>query len=850
MPLLNRFQLSLRTAIFIVFFLFSLVMIIGVLYIQFYRENETLNVMSERIIDTRGEAVSNALNYYIHIPQQANSIAGIFIKTLDYREGDTSFHLIRDYLYKIMTQSFSRESLLSSIAFGSTEGDYIGFARDLETNWTFQIKKNHETDNKLVFYKDGSSSSPVSYTVDGYNLFDRPWFNQVNRSRHSEWSNAYRDVNSESGVSISFSSPVVDRTGRYIGVISSDLRLSRLNRYLNSLTATQHSLIYLVNDKQQIIAASEPQLLRGKAGQGLAEQSGTDLPLVKDSSEPVVKASAYFLNGAVGQIRRIDVSGTRYYSKVIQVGDALNLRGWRMVVLVSENELLGKFRGYREMTIFIACLILIVGGLLAHRILSVVVNPLRRIAEQAPQIAHSRKIEPTSGWSFREIITLDSALHRMARDLDGAFARLEDQINIDSETGLFTRKGLISEYGAERPFYGVMAMVSLSNLQTNFNNLGSEYAARYLDAFIQFIYRTFPEDTVLARDSIEKLIICCPEKDPQLLAELSARLLNLMQLAENEYENNRFVFMGHVGVVDCSEGSLLESAMTCASIAHQAARYQENVSARLYDDGLRELALKNISMLNHLYGAIPNNELFLVYQPIVSLGRDGVNEAECLIRWNNPTLGMVRPDLFIQIAEESGFIIQLGRWIVTQACRELSMRIASGFCRSDFKLHINVSIVELAQPDFCSFVLETIAANELKTCNISIEITETSMIKGDDELRETLSILRSAGVSIAIDDFGSGFSSLSYLHKLEFDTLKIDRNFVMDVKVNPKNASIISAVILLAKGFGVPLIAEGVETAEVAEKLSSMGCEKAQGYHFCRPVPFDEWPASLIKRPQ
>ena len=131
--ILNKIRLSLRTAIFIVFFIFSLIMILSLMYIQFYRENETLNVMSERIIDTRGEAVSNALNYYIHIPQQANSIAAIFIKTLDTDNWDLTFQQIEGYLYKVMTQTFSKESLLSSIAFGSVQGNYIGFGRDLET---------------------------------------------------------------------------------------------------------------------------------------------------------------------------------------------------------------------------------------------------------------------------------------------------------------------------------------------------------------------------------------------------------------------------------------------------------------------------------------------------------------------------------------------------------------------------------------------------------------------------------------------------------------------------------------------------------------------------------------------
>ncbi|MBU4684099.1 EAL domain-containing protein [Cedecea davisae] len=846
--MVRKLQLSLRTAIFIVFFIFASVTIVSVVYIQFYRENDTLNVMSERIINTRGEAVGNALNYYIYIPQQANSIATLFIKTLDAGDRGKAFSDISDYLYKVMTQMFTRDSLLSSIAFGSVEGNYVGFNRDLESNWTFQIKKNPETDNKLVFYRDGTDTSPVMYTVDNYNLFERPWFSAVNQAHASMWSNAYRDVNSESGVSISFSSPVVDRNGAYIGVVSSDLRLSRLSRFLTSLTTAEHSLIYLVNDKQQIIATSAPELIQNPKVHGLAEQSGADLPLVSQSEEPVVKATAEFLRKDDGTINKIEVDGTRYFCKVIKVGDSQNLKGWHMVVLVSENELLGKLSGYRSITILIAVLVFLVSCFIAHRILSVVVNPLKKIAEQAPDIAQRRKIERNQGWSFQEVNSLDSALHQMSNDLDSAFALLEDQINIDSETGLLTRKGLLAALTQAKPtFQGVIGIVSLSNVQTMINNLGSSYATRYLQAFIDFISRHFPEDVVLARDAVDRFIICCPVNMPEELETYTASLMTLMQEAEGEYENTGFVFTGHTSLVTCPDDTVpLSTAITHANIALQSARQSENVHTRVYDDLLREQALNNITMLNHLYGAIPNQELFLVYQPIVLLDSTTVKEAECLLRWNNPELGMVRPDKLIAVAEESGFIIQLGRWIISQACGELASQITRGFCPADFKLHINVSIIELTQPDFCDYLLSTIAAAGLKNSNICIEITETSMIKGDDELKETIATLRKNGVTLSIDDFGSGFSSLSYLHKLEFDALKIDRNFVMDVLKDKKNESIISAVILLAKGFNVPLIAEGVETVEVAEKLASMGCEKAQGYYFCRPMKFEDWPEEML----
>lgn len=849
--MIRKFQLSLQTAIFIIFFFFAFITMTSVLYIQFYRENDTLNVMSERIINTRSEAVSNALNYYINIPQQANSIVTLFIKTVDAVDAVDSdgmkviFNEISNYLYKVMTQIFTRDSLLSSIAFGSVDGDYVGFSRDLETNWTYQIKKNTDTDNKLVFYRDGTDKSQIAYSVNNYNLFTRPWFSEVNKSRKAMWSNAYLDVDNEPGVSISFSSPVVDRHGKYIGVISSDLRLSRLNRYLNSLTTAEHSLIYLVNDKQQIISTSAADLIQSEKMHGLAEQTGENLPFVSKSHSSVVRATTNFLQKDDGAIHKFNLDGVDYFCKVIKVGDSLNLKGWHVVVIVSKNELVGKITNYRNITLLIALVIFLISCFIAHHVLSVVVNPLKKIALQAPEIAKRKRIERYIGWSFNEVNLLNNSLHRMSTDLDTAFSRLEDQINIDGDTGLLTRKGLLASLTQARStFTGVIGIVSLSNVQTMINNLGRAYTTSYIQAFIDFVNRKFPEDVVLACDTIDRFILCCPANNKYEMDYYVNILLNLMRDAEMEYESSHFVFMGHVGIAVSDDECLLHlnTVMVNANIALQVARQAESSNTIIYNNVLREQALANISMLNHLYGAISNQELYLVYQPIIHLDSMKVKEAECLLRWNNSELGMVRPDKLIAIAEESGFIIQLGRWIIYQACQELSVQISNQLFPEEFKIHINVSIIELTQPDFSDYLLSTIAAHDLRTSNICIEITETSMIKSDRELKKTISILRKNGVTLSIDDFGSGFSSLSYLHKLEFDALKIDRNFVMDVLNDKKNESIISSVILLAKGFDVPLIAEGVETIEVAQKLAGMGCEKAQGYYFCRPSKFSDWP--------
>ena len=185
-------------------------------------------------------------------------------------------------------------------------------------------------------------------------------------------------------------------------------------------------------------------------------------------------------------------------------------------------------------------------------------------------------------------------------------------------------------------------------------------------------------------------------------------------------------------------------------------------------------------------------------------------------------------------------IVPLGKWIIETACRELAAFITRGAPR-DFKLHVNISAIQLQQPDFAQHLLESIHANDLMNSNICLEITESVLLHDTWRIVEILAYLRRLGVCVAIDDFGSGYSSLSYLHSLPFDCLKIDRGFVSNVLNDKKSEAVIASVLMLARSFSVPLVAEGVETREMAEKLQEMGCDLAQGYHYSRPNTFDSF---------
>lgn len=841
---------SLKTIVLSVFVFFTTFMVIFILYLQFQQENHALNRMSEKVITSKGETVKSMLEHYINVPKQSNAAVATSLKAMDFSDPNDQMPVIKSMLLQTMGQIFSGDKYLSMVALGTKDGHYISVGRNNVTDKEYLILKSRETKGKLNFYNGLSQSEEPRESIANYDVSRRPWFSYVNESKKATWTKAYRDFNSDSGISISYSSPAYDKNNHYIGVISSDLRLSRFSRYLMELTENENNVIFIVNGSNQIIASSKDDFLISDTSFGIADQEGGGLLSVMDSSDPLIKSTVKILQNSPSDVERIESNGSMFFGKVMPVGNNLNLPGWRIVILSAQDDLTGDLRSNRIITIILSFIIFAVGTLIAVKLLTMVTNPILDIARQAPLIAR-RKWKPqlNSQAQFSEIRVLNSSFMQMSDELEGMFLKLEEQLNIDEETKLMTRRGLqgkLRECYEERSDFtiGLLAIVGLSNFNTITSSLGRRYGKDFVLRFIHDLQTILPVGTWLARDADERFIICYPGiKTQDFCVSEQHKFERFFRGMDTEHDTDGQVYAGNTGFVhDVMSPENLNESIMDAHIAFKFARSKGNGYSMLFHSDIRAEEIRNINMLRHLKSALSLNEFFLVFQPIVSLTTRNITGAECLIRWRNAELGMVGPDLFIPLAEDTGFIVPLGAWVIESACAQISEKLSGGEWPSDFKVHINISLIQLMQRDFIHTLFSTLARHNVAPHNISIEITETSMMKETEILTTTIRTIRGMGISISIDDFGSGFSSLSYLHKLEFDTLKIDKDFVSDVLEDSRNESIVSAVIRLADGFNVPLVAEGVETAEVADKLQAMGCQKAQGYYFARPMPLSEWP--------
>lgn len=293
-----------------------------------------------------------------------------------------------------------------------------------------------------------------------------------------------------------------------------------------------------------------------------------------------------------------------------------------------------------------------------------------------------------------------------------------------------------------------------------------------------------------------------------------------------------------------AHGDSAEVLMRRADTAMYAAKRNRSVYA-LYSDQLEDIHTEALSLRSDLRSAIESNALVLHYQPKLALSDNRVTSVEALARWPHPTRGMVPPDTFVRLAERTGLIKPLSRWVLNTALQQCAAWRRSGF---DLDLSVNVSSIDLQDPEFVHTVASAMKKAGAKPEWLELEITETAIMADPARAIDMVEQLRAIGVRFAIDDFGAGYSSMMYLKKLAVSSIKIDKSFVMDMLADNSDHVIVRSMIGLGHNLGIAVVAEGVETDDILKTLLMLGCDVAQGYGIARPMPAADIPAWLARR--
>ena len=345
------------------------------------------------------------------------------------------------------------------------------------------------------------------------------------------------------------------------------------------------------------------------------------------------------------------------------------------------------------------------------------------------------------------------------------------------------------------------------------------------------------QDTVARLGGDEFLITLTQVRDLSDVAVAAERLMDVMATA--------FVVQGHSLNVSCSVGVSIfpehgtdcETLIKNADAAMYGAKDRGRNNFRFFEEDMNVHAMERLSLERSLRFALEREEMFLVYQPQMDVATGRIIGLEALLRWQHPELGLVPPDKFIRIAENSGLIVSIGEWVLRTACRQARKWQDEGL--PAVSVAVNVSAVQFRQQGFCALIRRVLQETGLAPQYLELELTESLLLANADVTLSVLKELKSMGLTLAIDDFGTGYSSFSYLRQFQVSKIKIDRLFIRDVTVNPDDAAIATAIISMAKGLKLRVIAEGVENEAQMSFLRSHQCDEIQGYYFSKPLAVD-----------
>src|SRR3990167_667874 len=294
------------------------------------------------------------------------------------------------------------------------------------------------------------------------------------------------------------------------------------------------------------------------------------------------------------------------------------------------------------------------------------------------------------------------------------------------------------------------------------------------------------------------------------------------------------------------DGEKMDDLLRNADAAMYCAKNLGGDQFRFYTPKINEEGLQRLELESQLRHAIQNNELFLYYQPQYDIKTCTLSAAEVLVRWNNPTKGVMLPIDFIPLAEETGLIVPIGEWVLREACRQNKVWQDMGF--TPIRVAVNISSKQLRQLNLANMVSNILKETKLDPRYLELELSENFIVNNLNNALSVIHELKNIGVSIAVDDFGTGYSSLNYLRKLSLDRLKVDRSFVKNIKINGSDEVVIQAIIAMARGLNLEVVAEGVETQKQLDFLKKQKCVEIQGFHFSRPLSADDLEA-ILKSP-
>ena len=420
--------------------------------------------------------------------------------------------------------------------------------------------------------------------------------------------------------------------------------------------------------------------------------------------------------------------------------------------------------------------------------------------------------------------------------------RLRYLSNYDDLTGLANRtlfKERLHQAGQRARQSGrslALLHIDLDRFKILNDSLGHELADQLLRQMSRRLAQTIPEAETLARLSGDEFAVLLDSYGSlSSLARLASRVLSKLRLPIM-VGDQELVVSASIGISLLPDNAReISTLLSQANMAVQHAKHLGGNTFQFYTDNLQACTLERLQLENQLRKGIEEGQLEVFYQPKLCLADDSLHAAEALVRWRHPELGLVPPGDFIGLAEETGLINPLGEFVLRQACQQARSWQLEGL--AEVRVSVNISAQQLRQGSLVSLVRQVLDETGLPARLLELELTESLLLENVESVISTFQQLRSLGILLAIDDFGTGYSSLSYLKRFPVHYVKIDQTFIRDISTNSEDAAITRAIIAMAHGLELKVVAEGVETQAQMDFLKAQHCDELQGYLISEPVP-------------
>lgn len=422
--------------------------------------------------------------------------------------------------------------------------------------------------------------------------------------------------------------------------------------------------------------------------------------------------------------------------------------------------------------------------------------------------------------------------------------KLQHVMHHDSLTNLPNRLSLREQLN-QMLFLGSQKHVALLAIGIDrFERINESMGFPHNDALLKLVAERLsqsltPKDMLARLQAEQFAIILSGVNEQEAAAKVARKILD--KISETYLVNGLQISLtASVGITMYpSDGMNIDHLIKYAEAAMNHVKRQGGNAFEFYTSQLHSLSADQIQLESSLRHALERNQLEIYYQPVLDLSSGKMVSAEALVRWHHPERGLVSPAEFIPLAEETDLILTIGEWVIKNACAQLHEWQGKGF--NELGMGVNVSSKLFNQPQMTTHLSHFLTEHQLKSNSVSLEVTESILMKDIPYAIATMNVLRRTGFRMCVDDFGTGYSSLSYLTRFSFDVLKIDRIFIRDISEDSKNAAITIAIIDMAHSLKLEVVAEGVETAQELAFLRAHGCDKMQGFLFSPPVPAKEF---------